>query len=102
MSPLTDWIREVETVVVDVDDPTAAVSPPTVGRRRHRPWAWAVLAGICVVGCGPTAWVTLGRPAETGPAVTRPAAFVTFADAVKHYRISYPRGWQKTTEADGG
>ena len=102
MSPLTEWIREVETVVVDVDDATAAVSPRTVGRRRHRSWAWAVLAGICVVGCGFTAWVTLGRPAETGPAATRPAGLVTFADAAKHYRISYPRGWQKTTEADGG
>jgi hypothetical protein len=103
MSTLMDWIREDETPAVEVDDPTAAVSTPVADRSHRRRWPWVVVAAICVVGCGVTAWVTLYRPAQSrSPKAARASDVVTYTDTAKHYRISYPRGWQKTTDADGG
>ena len=103
MASLMDWIREDEIAAVEVDDPTAEVSAPVAGRNRRRRWPWVVVAAICVVGCGATAWATLHRSAQSGPPTApRASGSVTYTDTAKHYRISYPRSWQKTTEADGG
>jgi hypothetical protein len=103
MPSLMDWIREDETAAVEVDDTTADDSAAIAGRSRRWRWPWVVVAAICVVGCGATAWVTLHRSAQSGPPTPPHASgFVTYTDTAKHYRISYPRGWQKTVEADGG
>jgi hypothetical protein len=102
MSTLTDWIREDETPAVEVDDPTAGVSAPVADRSHRRRWRWVVVAAICVVGCGVAALVTLHRPPQSrSPKAPHGSSFVTYTDTAKHYRISYPRGWQKTTGADG-
>ena len=103
MSTLLDWTREDETSAVEVDDPIDEVSAPVAGRSRRRRWPWIVVAAICVVGCGVAAWVTLHRPAQNrSPESPHASGFMTYTDTAKHYRISYPHGWQKTTDADGG
>jgi hypothetical protein len=114
MSSLTDWIRDVETAVVEVDDTTAAVPDAAdvdvVVRHVRRRRGWAAVAAACVVGCGVTAWVALHRPADAkppgsrsaGPVASRPPGFVTYTDAAKHYRISYPGRWRRTTDAERG
>lgn len=106
MASLLDWVREGETAAVEVDDPIGPVSAAevsVVGRSRRRRLPWMAVAAICVVGCGVTVWVTLHRPAQSrSPKATHASGFVTYTDTAQHYRISYPRSWQKTTDADGG
>jgi len=104
MPSLMEWIREDAAAGVEVDDTTADIPAARASRSRRRRWPWIVIAAICVVGCSVTAWVALHRPAVIThkPAAARAAGFVTYTDTAKHYRISYPRGWQKTTNADGG
>src|SRR5947209_1100530 len=103
MPSLMDWVREDEMASVEVDDTTADVPAAIAGPRRRRRWPWIVLAAICVVGCGITAWVTLQRPAQITQRSTdsRASGFTTYSDMASHYRISYPRNWQKATGADG-
>jgi PsbP len=104
MPSLMDWIREDEIAAIEVADTTAGVSAPNAGRSRRRRWPWIAVAAICVVGCGVTAWVTLHRPAQITqqPAASRPSGFVTYTDSGGHYRISYPRNWQRASDTDGG
>lgn len=100
MPPLAEWIREVEAAAVEIDDSTPAASNQDSGRGRRR-WVWAVVAAVCVVGCGVTAVVMLQRPAHTKAPSTAPSTFVTYTDTVGGYRISYPSTWQKTTDDQG-
>src|SRR3954469_5323458 len=98
MASLLDWVREDETSAVEAVDSIADVSAPSAGRSRRRWWLWVMVAAICVVGCGVTAWVTLHRPAQSrSPRASHTSGFVTYTDTAKHFRISYPRSWQKTT-----
>jgi hypothetical protein len=103
MASLIDWVREDETAAVEVDDTTADVSAAIAAPTRRRRWPWVVIALLCVVGCSATAWVTLRPFAHSRPPTpTRTSSLVTYTDTAKHYRISYPRGWQKTVGTDGG
>lgn len=97
-------MREIETAAVEEDDTPAAVSISAPGRTRRRRWTWAVVTGALVVGCGGITLVALRQPAAPRPSAstTPAAALTTYTDVEKHFRISFPKSWGRTTEPKGG
>jgi hypothetical protein len=101
MTSLIGWTREAESPAVEAGDAAPAASAPVAARPRRRRWAIASGMAVCLVGCAVTAWVASHRPTSARRPATKAPATTTFADAAHHYRITYPRGWARTTGADG-
>lgn len=103
MTSLIGWISEDGAAVVEVGDPAPAAFAGIARRPRRWRRAAAIVAVTCVVGSGITAWVMPHRSAQSGRTnTTSTQDLTTYTDAAKHYRISYPREWQATTDAVGG
>lgn len=105
MTEVTERAGHIETAAADHAVPAAAVRP---GRRTGaRAWALAIVAVvllasiIVLTGTFPRAG---SRPRSTteAPSTTKAPTSTTYRDPGRRFRISYPSGWRRGADKDGG